>query len=203
MSTSDEKGVPLRWVGGVNQQTLRKMLPHKISEGYSRPTRLDVEAQKAIIISKRCTCLFYEVGATIFHVHNNNFFHLADGYNGASVGDVDPRFAGCSRVVNGELKQGQGLCRGSHAELNAIGNCTVDTRSYEDVRMMVTLHPCFTCAKQIANRNIRHVYYVWEYGREDFVTDYLMGLGITVERYTSPFLEGWIKVNGYEPPNLK
>jgi dCMP deaminase len=179
------------------------MLGHKLKPSFLRPSRLDVEAQKAIIISKRCTCLFYEVGATIFHVKGSNFFHLSDGYNGATRGDVDPRIAGCARVVDGELKEGKGLCRGSHAELNAIGNCPVDTTLYDDVRMMVTLHPCFVCAKQIVNRGIKTIYYIWEYGREDFVTEYLKRRGVDVVRYSSTFLEDWIKVNHYDPATLK
>jgi dCMP deaminase len=202
MSQNDE-GAPLRWVAGTSPGVLAKMLRHKTDSRYERPSRLDVEAQKAICISKRCTCLFYEVGATIFHVKEGNFYFLADGYNGASKGDVDPREVGCARIVDGELKEGQGRCRGSHAELNAIGNCPVDTSLYVDVRMMVTLHPCFSCAKQIVNRGIKTVYYIWDYGREEFVSEYLKSLGVQVIQYTSPFLERWIKVNNYDPAYLK
>lgn len=199
----NEEGKPLQWVGRTNPDVLKRMLSHKIDEAHVRPSRMDIEAQTAIVLSKRSTCLFYEVGALLFHVMDKNHFHLSSGYNGAAKGDVDPRHAGCARVVDGELKQGSGLCRGSHAELNAIGNCLVDTSQYADVRMMVTLHPCYTCAKQIVNRNIKVVYYVWEYGREEFVTQYLRDRGVQVERYTSPFLEKWINLNNYEPLNLR
>ena len=198
-----ENTVPLLWIPGTSSRALDKMLKHKIDPQYLRPSRLDIEAQKAIIISKRCTCLFYEVGATIFHVHEKNFYHLSDGYNGAAKGDVDPRIAGCARIVGGELKEGGGLCRGSHAELNAIGNCTTDTSLYQDVRMMVTLHPCNVCAKQIVNRGIRTIYYVWEYGRDEEAVNYFKRMGVTVEKYTSSFLENWIKVNNYDPDGLK
>ncbi len=203
MADLKEEGIPLQWVAGTNPKVLERMFRYKIQPTFERPSRLDIEAQKAIIISKRCTCLFYEVGATIFHAKDGNFFHLSDGYNGASKGDDDPRIVGCARVVNGEIQEGKGFCRGSHAELNAIGNCPVDTTLYDDVRMMITLHPCYVCAKQIVNRGIRTVYYVWEYGREDFVTDYLSRLGVRVIRHTSPFLENWIKVNGYDPVGLR
>jgi deoxycytidylate deaminase len=191
------EGVPLQWVTRTKPEVLAKMFPDKLRADYERPRRLDIEAQKAIIISKRATCLFYEVGSTIFHVKDGNFFQLSDGYNGPSKGDVDPRFAGCARIVDGELKQGQGFCRGSHSELNSIGNSPVDTSLYDDVRMMVTLHPCHTCAKQIVNRNITTVYYIWEYGREEFVTQYLRDKKVKVEHYTSPYLEKWIALNGY------
>lgn len=195
--SNPEEGKPLQWVARTSPAVTARMFPHKLREDYVRPSRLDIEAQKAIIISQRATCLFYEVGVTLFHVKEGNFYQLADGYNGPSKGDVDPRIAGCARVVDGELKQGQGFCRGSHAELNGIGNCPVDTTLYDDVRMMSTLHPCFSCAKQIVNRSIKTVYYVWDYGREEFVTDYLTDKGIKVEHYTSAFLERWIDRNGY------
>lgn len=194
--TNDE-GVPLQWVAGTNPAVLKKMFQSKLQPDFVRPSRLDIEAQKAIIISRRCTCLFYAVGATIFHVHEGNFYHLSDGYNGASKGDVDPRFAGCSRIVDGELNEGKGLCRGSHAELNAMGNCPTDISIYQEVSMMVTLHPCYSCAKQIVNRSIHKVYYIWEYGREEFVTKYLQDRGTEVVRYTSSFLDAWIQINGY------
>ena len=192
-----DEGVPLQWVARTKPEVLAKMFPYKLKHDYQRPSRLDIEAQKAIIISKRATCLFYEVGATIFHVKDGNFFHLSDGYNGPAKGDVDPRFAGCARVVDGDLKEGAGHCRGSHGELNSVANAVADRKLYEQVTMMVTLHPCHNCAKHIANSGITTVYYIWEYGREEFVTDYLKGLGIKVERYTSPFLEKWIELNGY------
>lgn len=193
----NNRGVPLQWVASTSPAVLRKMFSSKLQPNFVRPSRLDIEAQKAIIISQRCTCLFYAVGATIFHVYEGNFHHLSDGYNGASKGDVDPRFAGCSRVIDGELNEGKGLCRGSHAELNAIGKCPVDTSLYQEVSMMVTLHPCYSCAKQIVNCGIRKVYYIWEYGREEFVTKYLQDRGVDVIKYTTPFLDAWIQINGY------
>jgi hypothetical protein len=53
------------------------------------------------------------------------------------------------------------------------------------------------------NAGIKYVYYIWEYGREEFVTQYLRDRGIGIERYTSPFLEKWIAHNNYDPKNLK
>lgn len=194
-----DKGVPLLWVPGTHPSVLAKMFPDKLKPDYVRPSRLDIEAQQAIIISQRPTCMFYEVGARIFHVHDGNHYFISDGYNGPARGDDDPRMVGCARVVDGELKQGQGFCRGSHAELNAMENCQTDTKLYSDVRMMVTLHPCNACAKQIVNKGIKVVYYLWEYGREEFVTEYLIRMKVKVVKYSSPFLQKWIELNGYDP----
>jgi len=65
--------------------------------------------------------------------------------------------------------------------------------------MIVTLHPCFSCAKQMVNKGIKKVYYIWEYRREEFVTEYFRGRGVEVIKYTSPLLEKWITLNGYDP----
>lgn len=195
-----EAVVPLSWVKKTDQDVLKKMFQYKLRPGYERPTHLDIFAQQAIVGSKRSTCMFYEVGAIIFY---NEAHFLASGYNGAATGDVNPRDAGCQRVVDGKIAEGKGFCRGSHAELNAIANLTVSTMGLEDVSMMVTLHPCYSCAKQIVNKHIKKVYYVWEYGREPFVTEYLERLGVEVVCYSTPFLGRWIEKNGYDPIGLR
>lgn len=204
MSVPDAKKEPLLWLPKTDPEVVKKMFQYKLDRSFQRPSKLDIEAQEAIIKSKLSTCLFYEVGATLFHVASDgNIYPLSSGYNGASKGDVDPRIEGCARIVDGELQEGKGLCRGSHAELNAIGNCPVDPATYEDVRMMITLPPCYICAKQIVNRGIKTIYYIWEYGREEFVIDYLTRLGVKVEKYSSVFLQRWIERNGYDPVGLR
>ncbi|MBP9669118.1 MAG: cytidine deaminase [Candidatus Pacebacteria bacterium] len=185
----------LSWVKSTDPAVLKRMFPDKLKMSYARPTMLDVIAQQAIVVSKRSTCLWYEVGAIIFH----GDIILSLGYNGAARGDVDPREAGCARVVDGKLMEGQGLCRGSHAELNAIGNLSAGTQSLQNLQMMVTLHPCNTCAKQIVNKGIKFVHYLWEYGREEHATNYLRRLGVRVEKYGSPLLDEWIERNDYHP----
>lgn len=185
---------PLLWVDDTDPQVLKRMYQNKLRVDYKRPSHLDVFAQQAIVMSKRSTCMFYEVGAIIFY---NGSYMLSGGYNGAAMGDVDPRHAGCQRIHGGKLVEGKGFCRGTHAEKNAIGNLTVSTMGLEDLSMMVTLHPCCDCAKQIVNKHIKKVYYIWEYGREPFVTEYLEGLGVEVIHYQTKFLNDWIELNGY------
>ncbi|OGI62203.1 hypothetical protein A2645_00225 [Candidatus Nomurabacteria bacterium RIFCSPHIGHO2_01_FULL_39_9] len=192
--------VPLAWKAQVDSSVLAGMLPHKINLDYTRPTFLDVLAQEAIVISKRATCLWNEVGAIIFHRRGNNGVTLASGYNGPSAGDVDPRIAGCARIVDGVLHEGAGRCRGSHAELNAIGNLTTSTIGFDNLGIMVTLRPCYGCAKQIVNKGIKEVYYIWEYGLDPQSASYLKSLGVRLEKYNSKFLADWIKINNYEPP---
>ena len=195
----DKGNEPLLWVPNTDKEVLDKMFQYKLDRSYERPSHLDILTQQAIVISKRSTCLFYEVGAVIF----SDDIMLSSGYNGAARGDVAPRVAGCARIVDGKIQAGQGLCRGSHAELNAIGNLTSGTVGLDDLQMVVTLHPCFSCAKQIVNKKIKKVYYVWEYGREKEVTQYLIDRGVVVEKYTSVFLQRWIERNGYDPVGLR
>lgn len=185
----------LSWVASTDPAVVQRMFPDKLDPNYVRPAMLDVIAKQAIVISERSTCLWYEVGAVIF----SGDIVLSSGYNGAARGDVDPREAGCARVVDGKLQEGKGLCRGSHAELNAIANLSAGTMGLSDLQMMVTLHPCYNCAKQIVNKKIKKLYYLWEYGRELFVTDYLRRGGVEVNLYTSAHLQEWIARNDYHP----
>ncbi|MFT5359609.1 MAG: dCMP deaminase [Candidatus Paceibacteria bacterium] len=176
------------------------MLPHKTEDNFIRPSFLDVFAQEAVIISKRSACLWFEVGAIIIAENRHN---IGSGYNGPVSGDVDPREAGCARVVDGVLIKGGGLCRGSHAELNAIGSLNIPTLGVE-LSIMVTTHPCKQCAKQIKNKGIKQVYYLWNYGDEDdTVSIWLKERGVSIKRYTSPFLESWIELNKYKPLNVE
>lgn len=190
---------PLTWVKETQKPVLDRMFQYKLDRSFVRPSHLDIFTQLAIVISKRSTCLFYEVGAVIF----SSDIMLSSGYNGAARGDVDPRIVGCARVVDGVIQEGKGLCRGSHAELNAIGNLTTNTLALDDLQMVVTLHPCFGCAKQIVNKRIKKVFYIWEYGRENWVTNYLVERGVQVEKYQSVFLQRWIERNGYDPIGLR
>lgn len=190
---------PLLWLSNTDENIVNRMFQYKLDRSYERPSHLDIFAQQAIVISKRSTCLFYEVGAVIFH----NDILLSSGYNGAARGDVDPRFEGCARVVDGKIREGAGMCRGSHAELNAIGNLSSGTMALEYLKMMSTLHPCYSCAKQIVNKDIKKVYYIWDYGREDHVTGYLQDRGVEVIQYSSAFLKRWINQNGYDPIGLR
>jgi dCMP deaminase len=185
----------LSWIADTDKDVIDRMFPDKLRSDYSRPSMLDVIAKQAIVISERSTCLWYEVGAVIFY----NDIVLSSGYNGAARGDVDPREVGCARVVDGKLKEGSGLCRGSHAELNAIGNLSAGTMGLDNLQMMVTLHPCYNCAKQIINKGIKKVFYLWDYGREQFVTEYMIRCGVDVQLYTSEHLRAWIEQNRYHP----
>jgi dCMP deaminase len=168
-----------KWVKKVSKETLKKMIPEKVNLSYKRPTFKDILAEQVITVSKRSACLFYNVGAVIFRGDQV----LSFGYNGPSRGDVHCYEVGCARIVNGELKEGSGLCRGSHAELNAIGNAARNGINIEGSSMMITVRPCKVCSKQIVNQGIKEVYYLFDYDRDKDVENYLKRLGVKLLHY--------------------
>lgn len=178
-----------KWAKNVPKEVLKKMIPEKIDASYERPTFKDILAEQILIISKRSACLFYNVGAIIFR----NDQVLSFGYNGPSRGDVHCYDVGCSRIVNGELKESSGLCRGSHAELNAIGNAAKNGVNIEGASMMITFQLCKVCAKQIVNQGIKEVYYIFDYDRDKDVKNYLERLGVKLIHYQSKYLKKWRK----------
>ncbi|MFA5934209.1 MAG: deaminase [Candidatus Paceibacterota bacterium] len=194
-----EKLKPLSWIKDVDPDVLAKMLPHKIDINYQRPSMLDIFAMEAIIWGQRSTCLFNEVGAVIFQQRRT----LSTAYNGPAKGDVDPRDAGCARIIGGKLHEGGGHCRGTHAEMNAVSNLTISISNLEDVCMMVTLSPCYSCAKQLSNTSIKKIYYIWEYGRDPKAVQYLKDSNIELIKHTFPYLENFLALTGFTPPPKK
>jgi dCMP deaminase len=168
---------------------IKGMIVEKTQKSFRRPTFMDVLAEMIFVVSKRSACLFYEVGAVIF----KNDQILSFGYNGPSKGDVHCYEVGCARMKKGKIETGSGLCRGSHAELNAIGNAAKNGINIDGASMLVTFRPCYSCAKQIVNQGIKKVYYLFDYDREDNVRNYLRRLGVKLEKYSSWHFDDWMK----------
>jgi len=108
----------------------------------------------AELVSERSTCLRRKVGCVL--VKRKRI--LATGYNGAPTGLPHCEEVGCIRV---ELKIPSGerheLCRGLHAEQNAIIQSAYYGVSIKDSILYVTCHPCSVCAKMIINSGIKEV----------------------------------------------
>jgi len=106
------------------------------------------------LVSSRSTCFRRNVGAVI--VKNKRI--LATGYNGAPSGLPHCGDVGCIRqklkVPSGERHE---LCRGLHAEQNAIIQAAYHGVSIENSLIYVTCHPCGVCAKMIINAGITEV----------------------------------------------
>jgi len=83
---------------------------------------------------------------------------LSTGYNGAPSGLLHCAEVGCLRerlnIPSGERQE---ICRGLHAEQNAIIQAALHGVSVADGTIYCTHQPCITCAKMIINSGIRRV----------------------------------------------
>jgi dCMP deaminase len=103
------------------------------------------------IVAKRATCLRRRVGAAL--VRDRRI--LSTGYNGAPSGLRHCLEIGCMReqqhIPSGERHE---LCRGLHAEQNAIIQAALHGVSVKGATLYCTNHPCVICAKMIINAGI-------------------------------------------------
>jgi dCMP deaminase len=85
---------------------------------------------------------------------------LATGYNGVPRGMRHCEEVGCLRdrlgIPSGERQE---LCRGLHAEQNAIIQAAYHGVAVNGAELYCTLQPCVTCAKTLINAGIIAVYF--------------------------------------------
>lgn len=115
------------------------------------------------LVAKRSTCLRRAVGAII--VKDKQI--LSTGYNGAPSGIRHCSEVGCLRdrlkVPSGQRHE---LCRGIHAEQNAIIQAAYHGVSIKGATLFCTNLPCSICAKMIINAGIKKIYYRSGYADE-------------------------------------
>ncbi len=116
-----------------------------------RPTWDEYFLEIARQVATRSTCLRRHVGAII--VRDKRI--LSTGYNGPPKGLRHCDEVGCLREQLGiPSGQRQEICRGLHAEQNAIIQAALHGVSVEGGTVYVTHQPCITCAKMIINSGI-------------------------------------------------
>jgi dCMP deaminase len=124
--------------------------------GYDRPSWDEYFMGIVELVAKRSTCLRRSVGAVL--VKDKRI--LATGYNGAPSGVRHCLDTGCLRerlkVASGERHE---LCRGLHAEQNAIIQSALHGVSLKGATLYCSNHPCVICAKMIINAGIVRVLY--------------------------------------------
>ena len=129
----------------------------------NRPSWQEYFAEIALLVSSRSTCLRRKVGAVL--VRNKRL--LTTGYNGAPSGVAHCLEVGCLRdqmgVPSGERHE---LCRGLHAEQNAIIQAATHGISIEGADLYCTNLPCIICTKMLLNAGIRRVFYLDGYADE-------------------------------------
>ena len=115
-------------------------------------SRLDTDSyflQMAQLVAKRATCRRRSVGCVLVDSDNHV---VATGYNGAPT-----HFPHCLDLpcVGADSPPGTNLenCLAVHAEQNAL----LQLRSNDFLTAYLTVSPCITCAKMIANSKIIRV----------------------------------------------
>lgn len=126
----------------------------------SRPSWDEYFVKLAFEVSKRSTCLRRPVGAII--VKDRRI--LATGYNGVPSGLRHCEETGCLRsqldVPSGQRHE---ICRGLHAEQNAIIQAARYGIDIDGSSIYVTTEPCSVCAKMLINAGIKEIVYASPY----------------------------------------
>ena len=114
-------------------------------------------------VSQRSTCMRRKVGAVL--VRDRRI--LATGYNGAPSGLEHCEKVGCMRqlhnVPSGERHE---LCRGLHAEMNALIQAALFGISTAGSTLYTTAHPCSLCAKMLINAGVKRIVMLDDYPDE-------------------------------------
>ncbi len=132
--------------------------------------------QIASVVATRSTCLRRQVGALM--VYNKRI--LSTGYNGTPSGLRHCREVGCLRedlkVPSGERHE---LCRGLHAEQNAIIQAAIHGVAIKNSVLYCTHYPCAVCAKMLVNAEVSSIVLEGNYP-DDLAKDIFSEAGIRV-----------------------
>jgi dCMP deaminase len=131
------------------------------------------------LVATRSTCLRRQVGAVL--VKDRNI--LATGYNGAPSGVSHCLDTGCLRerlgIPSGERHE---LCRGLHAEQNAIIQAAKHGTNIDGSTLYCTTMPCIICSKMLINAGIRRIVYREGYS-DPLAAEMIAESGVLTQRY--------------------
>ncbi|MBO4992056.1 MAG: cytidine/deoxycytidylate deaminase family protein [Firmicutes bacterium] len=143
----------------------------------NRPNWDEYFMEMAELARTRTTCLRRGVGAVI--VKDNRV--MATGYNGAPSGVRHCEETGCLRqklnVPSGKCHE---LCRGLHAEQNAIIQAARHGQNIAGGTLYCTNQPCVICAKMIINAGIRRIVIKEGYS-DELAVEMLNEAGLEIE----------------------
>lgn len=153
----------------------------RLQTGEDRPTFHEIFMEVAYTWAKRATCLRRKVGAVIA----KDSQQLTAGYNGAPRGVPHcAEMGGCLREKLG-IPSGQRheICRGTHAEQNAITQAAKFGINIEGSTLYCNTFPCVICTKMILNAGITTVVYDSDY--DDALSKEILGQQtlLTLVRY--------------------
>ena len=131
------------------------------------------------LVATRSTCMRRQVGALL--VKDRNI--LATGYNGVPSGIRHCEEVGCLReqlkVPSGERHE---LCRGLHAEQNAIIQAARHGINIQGAKLYCTDSPCSICSKMLINAGIEQIVYGRGYA-DDLAREMLAEAGVETRLY--------------------
>ena len=146
----------------------------------NRPTVDEYFMAMAELAATRSTCLRRHVGAVI--VKDKQV--LSTGYNGAPKDLPHCSEVGCRREELGiESGTRHELCRGVHAEQNAVIQAAVFGVSVNGATLYSTHHPCVLCVKILINAGIERVVYKEGYP-DDLAQEILNESDMIIEEFT-------------------
>ncbi len=144
-----------------------------------RPSWDEYFMEFARLAARRSSCLRRSVGAVL--VRDKRV--LATGYNGVPSGITHCSETGCLReklkVPSGERHE---LCRGLHAEQNAIIQAAHHGIRIEGSILYCTTHPCVICTKMLINAGITEIVYAEGYA-DELSAEMLKESGIVLRKY--------------------
>lgn len=144
-----------------------------------RPSWDEYFLEIAKLVASRSTCLRRQVGAVL--VKDKRV--LATGYNGAPSSLAHCLDIGCLRenlsIPSGERHE---LCRGLHAEQNAVIQAAYHGVSIKGATLYCTHHPCIICSKMLINAGVNRVVYLEGYP-DPLSVEMFREAGISVERF--------------------
>lgn len=140
-----------------------------------RPSWEEIWMNIAEIIAQRSVCLRYQVGAVL--VRNKKIVTL--GYNGPPKGITHCGEIGCAKQTGAN----GGLCRGAHAEMNAIVNAANHGLSVAGTTLFCTYRPCLECSKHLINAEVAKIIFKKDYEKEKEAKEILKTAGIELLKF--------------------
>ncbi|MCK5340739.1 MAG: cytidine/deoxycytidylate deaminase family protein [Desulfobulbaceae bacterium] len=149
-----------------------------MSKKASRPSWDEYFMNIAALVSGRSTCIRRHVGAVL--VRDKRI--ITTGYNGVPAKIKHCLDVGCLRdeqgVPSGERHE---LCRGLHAEQNAIIQAAISGVSVEGATVYCTNMPCSICSKMLINIGASAILYKEGYS-DPLSSDLLTEAGIPFQQ---------------------
>jgi dCMP deaminase len=132
----------------------------------------------AALVAQRATCIRRQVGAVL--VRDRRI--ITTGYNGVPSGIKHCSEVGCLReslgIPSGERHE---LCRGLHAEQNAIIQAALYGVSLEGTTLYCTNQPCSICSKMLINVKVEKIIIQAGYA-DELAAEMLSQAGIPLKR---------------------